>query len=253
MNLDFSFSKYKIRVKALTTELLDLIFPRECLLSGTPIPSNNPYRYLLPSELQKIHWVSPPHCQCCGYPFYGELQKSRLCPHCEDLNPLFEQGKTAFLLKEGGRKLIHELKYHQGFHLWPDVEKLIKKIPEYLKFIENSILVPVPLSAKKQHQRGFNQSLFLAKILSKSCSRSTIYELIRRVKHTKTQTRLTRKERKLNVKNAFALSPKVVINSSLTYTLVDDVFTTGATLNACAAVLKKNGARKIQVITLGHG
>lgn len=243
----------QFQLKLLGREILDLFYPRDCLNTGDPLRSENKYRYLSEASVNSIQWAKDSACTTCGLPFARIVRGNRICPNCKELEPIFSSGKTAFMLKGPARKLIHELKYHNGFHLLPDIVKLVKGIPDYISHLEDAILVPVPLHRSKLKKRGFNQSLLLAQYLAKEASGSKVIELLKRVKSTKSQTYLGRSERTKNVKNAFALSSKTVINGNLRYIIIDDVFTTGATLNACAAVLKKNGARNIHVLTLGHG
>ena len=243
----------KNRLKLLAREVLDLFYPRDCLHSGEKLPSDSHYRYFSENSIHEIQFVKGPSCYTCGGPFSGEVIGDRICPSCKDLKPKFSQGKTAFMLKGAGRKLIHELKYHEGFHMWLDVAKLISQVPGYLEFIEGAVLVPVPLHWSKLRQRGFNQSLLLAKCLAQNASEARVGNILTRIKSTQTQTYLSKDERRKNVRNAFSLARKTAINTSLRYIIIDDVFTTGATLNACATVLKKNGAKQIDIVTLGHG
>lgn len=246
-------SGLQCQLKLLAREILDLFYPRNCLHTGSPLRGENKYRYLSEASINEIQWAKDPSCLTCGFPFAGELEGNRICANCKDLNPLFSSGKTAFMLKGPARKLIHELKYHKGLHLLPDIIQLVKPLPGYINYLENAILVPVPLHKNKLKIRGFNQSLLLAQYLAKETRGSKVIELLKRVKSTKSQTYLGREERTKNVKNAFALSSKNAINGSLRYIIIDDVFTTGATLNACASILKKNGANNINILTLGHG
>lgn len=248
MNLDFSR-----RLKLLGREVLDLFYSRECLDSGIVLGSGSDYRYLSEKTVSEIYWAKDPACLMCGYPFAGEVQGKRVCPKCKEAKFVFLSGKTAFVLKGPGKKIVHELKYHKGFHLLPDIIKLVKTLPGYIEFLEDAILVPVPLHKSKLRKRGFNQSYLLAEHLAKEVRGSRVIEVLERVKKTVTQTYLGKEMRQKNVKNAFALYPKVVINKSLRYIIIDDVFTTGATLNACATVLKENGATNIHILTLGHG
>lgn len=241
------------RLKLLGREILDLFYPRDCLSTGIALQSESTYRYLSEKSIHDIHWAKGPTCTTCGFPFAGAVEGNRICPNCQKLQPVFSSGKTAFMLKGTGKKLIHELKYHSGFHLLPDLIRLVSQIPGYIDYIENAILVPVPLHKNKLKKRGFNQSFLLAKYLAKQSSNAKVLELLKRTQATQSQTYLGREKRIKNVKNAFALSPKTVINGNLRYIIVDDVFTTGATLNACANVLKKNGANNINILTFGHG
>lgn len=241
------------RLKLFGREILDLFYSRDCLNSGEKLGSRSQYRYLSDKSVSEIYWAKSPACMTCGYPFAGEVRGERMCPDCRESKFIFTSGKTAFILKGPGKKLVHEFKYHRGFHLLPDIMKLVRQVPGFINYVEGAILVPVPLHRSKLRKRGFNQSLLFAEGLAKEAAGAKVMELLRRVKATTTQTYLGKELRQKNVKNAFALSPKAVINGSLRYIIIDDVFTTGATLNACAAVLKKNGANNINILTLGHG
>jgi len=177
----------------------------------------------------------------------------RTCPHCVELNPLFEEGKTLFLAKGPARSIIHELKYQSGFYVLKDVQAMIARAPYYKDYFEGAILVPVPLHSTKERERGFNQSLVIAETLAEVTEAKDLQNMLIRTVYTQTQTRLSRAARHQNVKNAFALAPDAVVIPDQTYILIDDVFTTGSTLNACAAVLRDAGINQIKVATLGHG
>jgi ComF family protein len=120
-------------------------------------------------------------------------------------------------------------------------------------FVRGAILVPVPLHPRRRRVRGFNQARWLAEALLAEGGAAGIEELLARVRDTPTQTRLNRAARELNMKNAFALQPGAVVKSTSRYILVDDVFTTGATLNACAMVLRQACAEQLDAASLGHG
>jgi ComF family protein len=102
-------------------------------------------------------------------------------------------------------------------------------------------------------ERGFNQAHTLAELLARQVNGAVVRPLLRRVVDTPTQTRLDRTQRQANLKNAFALAPGAPIEPGQRYVLVDDVFTTGATLNACAGILRRAGLISLDVATLGHG
>ena len=161
---------------------------------------------------------------------------------------------TLFLAKGPARSMIHELKYNGGFYVLNDATKMIAQSPHYQQYIDNSTLIPVPLHPTKQRERGYNQSEKIANMLSEATKgRSKVLNMLIRREFTQTQTRLNREQRHQNVKNAFALAPNAVVIPNQQYILVDDVFTTGSTLNACARVLLEAGATRIKVVTLGHG
>jgi ComF family protein len=110
------------------------------------------------------------------------------------------------------------------------------------------------LHPRKARERGYNQAVLLATTLAGVAGGDTRVEpLLRRVVDTQTQTAFDRRTRMANLKNAFAIAKGATVNPALHYILVDDVFTTGSTLNSCARTLRRAGALKVDVVTFGHG
>ena len=239
-------------LKQLMQPLIEVFFPGSCLHCGDAVEHSD-YQFLCSACSRELFLSKPPSCSTCGYPFLGMLAGPRVCPHCAELDPLFEQGKTLFLAKGPARSIIHTLKYQSGFYVLEDVKVMIAKVPHFKDYFDGSILVPVPLHPTKERERGFNQSLVIAKILNDVTMAKDLQNLLVRKGYTQTQTQLSRPARHQNVKNAFALASDAVVIPDQTYTLIDDVITTGSTFNACAAVLREAGATQIKVATLGHG
>jgi competence protein ComFC len=119
--------------------------------------------------------------------------------------------------------------------------------------LEEAVLVPVPLHPRKERERGYNQSALIAESIAGRFEGVRLEALLERVIDTRSQTQFNRQERYRNLRNAFSLVKKRAIDPSQRYIIVDDVFTTGSTLNACAATLRKAGAKRVDVLTLGHG
>lgn len=234
-------------------EVRDLVFPRSCVHCGRAVEGGR-LRHVCAPCARLLHVVGDPHCTVCGHPFFGELAENRACPHCEALAPVFGEGRTAVLLKGPGRALVHKLKYHHGLHVLEDLAALMAEAPGYLEFVRGGVLVPVPLHPRKLRERGYNQSALLAEALARAAGGGTrTAALLERVVDTESQTRFDRATRQRNLKNAFALAKGGAISPNLPYRIVDDVFTTGSTLNACAAVLRTAGALRLDVVTFGHG
>ena len=181
------------------------------------------------------------------------LESDRNCPHCVELNPVFEKGRTLFLYRALGRTLIHELKYHRAHFLLGDFKRLIQEAKDLGAFLAGATLVPVPLHHRKLRERGFNQSLLLARCVAEVFGNLPVENLLERIIDTATQTRLGREQRIKNMEKAFALKASGPIAAERKYVVVDDVFTTGATLNACCSTLRAAGAERLLVLTLGHG
>jgi ComF family protein len=218
------------------------------------VPSGGEFRHLCPQCAAQINYVRPPHCSTCGHPFFGIVEGERMCPHCEGLAPAFGEGCTAVLLKGPGRALVHELKYHRGLHVLEDIETIFRRVPHVLELARGATLVPVPLHPRKLRERGYNQCDYLAASLARSAGGGAkVANLLRRTVDTVSQTHHDRRERQRNLKNAFALASGLVICPGDHYLLVDDVFTTGSTLNSCAQALRRAGGVNVDVVTFGHG
>lgn len=234
-------------------DTLDVVFPRCCVHCGGLVEEGE-YRHLCRPCAGLLHVVAAPFCTTCGHPFFGKLDENPLCEHCETLHPIFGEGRTAVLLQGAGRSLVHALKYHGGLFVLEDVVTAMRRAPGYADWARGAILVPVPLHARKLRERRYNQSRLLAEcIVQAADGQAEVREMLHRIVDTQTQTHFDRQTRRENLKNAFALAPGATLNPRHRYLLVDDVFTTGSTLNSCAAVLRRGGALRLDVVTFGHG
>lgn len=233
-------------------QALDVVFPRDCLECGEPVEISWP-RYLCGKCAARLPLVSSPYCPTCGYPYDGEVEGERRCPSCGELEPVFTRGRTIGLLQGPLHTLVIDLKYHGGLYLLPDVERLALQAEDFTHYLRGGILVPVPLHRTRLRKRGYNQSERIACALGRAAGGLEVADILVRTRPTESQTRKTRKQRMANVKNAFALRQNHALVAGQRYILVDDVFTTGATLNACALALRKAGAGQVDVVTLAHG
>ena len=239
--------------------LSDVVFPPVCVHCRAVVETagaaeTRAFRHLCARCVAQIDYVQPPHCTTCGHPFYGVVEGERMCVKCDGLEPAFREGRTAVLFKGPVRALVIELKYHRGLHVLADMEEIFRRSAHVLAAVRGATLVPVPLHPRKARERGYNQALLLATTLARAAGADTRVEpLLRREVDTQTQTAFDRRTRMANLKNAFALARGAVINPALHYILIDDVFTTGSTLNSCARALRRAGALNLDVVTFGHG
>lgn len=173
--------------------------------------------------------------------------------HCEHLVPFFGQGWSVALFRGPLRDLIYSLKYKDGRWALRDIRTLCEAAQGLAIYVEGAVLVPVPLHPRKLRERGYNQSDLIVRELVElfpSCRRD---DVLRRAIDTVSQTQFDRKQRIRNLKNAFSLRQNRAIDPPQRYIIVDDVFTTGSTVNACAAALRRAGAKQVDVLTIGHG
>ena len=242
-----------MKLKEILRGLGDVVFPPVCIYCRGLVESGS-YRYLCERCAPLLHFARPPHCPTCGMPFYGATGEERVCLDCAGLVPAYRTGATAVLFRGPARAMVLELKYHGGRHLVRDIEAIFRRSPSVLASARGAVLVPVPLHPRKERERGYNQSSLLAGALARAAGGNTLVKnLLRRTVDTETQTGLDRKDRQENLKNAFALHVRGGLNPRLRYLLVDDVFTTGSTLNSCARVLRRAGCLNLDVATFGHG
>ena len=234
-------------------QFLDALYPRNCLSCFAPVGQKSALRYLCDDCFQQVEVFMPPQCHRCGLPFYGVVTTSRDCPHCKELVPVFGNGQTTFRLRSPMRSVIHALKYGRGYYALPDLVKVALKAQKTREFLEGSVLVPVPLHPWRKFKRTFNQSELIARALCKELNNTRVELLLKRTKWTQTQTLLTHQERQRNLRNVFALNNRTTIDTNQRYVIVDDVFTTGATLNSCCQTMLKGGATKLDIFALGHG
>lgn len=246
------------RLRALGDGLGDVVFPRSCLhcqaLVESPAEGGTELRHLCARCVGLLEIVRPPHCLTCGHPYHGIVEGERMCPHCEGLRPEFGEGRTAVLFKGPARALVIEFKYHRGLHVLEDMVAIFRRAVELIAHVRGAVLVPVPLHPRKARERGYNQAQLLAVALAKAAGGGTTVEmLLQRVIDSESQTAFDRRARLANLKNAFALTPGASLTPAQHYILVDDVFTTGSTLNSCAHALRRAGVLNLDVVTFGHG
>jgi len=223
------------------------------MLTGEPVAAASPYLYFNRVSTAEMGIVAAPHCNRCGFPFFGDLEFLRMCPHCIELEPEFGEGRTCMLMRGVGREVIHELKYHRGWHLLQDIRQIVRATPGFIDFLQDAVMVPVPLHPRKQRERGFNQADLLAKIFADEAVGAKCCKALQRVRYTNSQTQLKRVARQKNMADAFTVRAGFKPQAHTRYIVVDDVFTTGATVNACSLALKEAGANVVDIATLGHG
>jgi ComF family protein len=233
--------------------LEDVIFPPVCVRCRG-LAEGGAYRQLCAHCARLLSFIREPCCCACGHPLPSAPGEPPGCPHCSDPAPAHGGARAAVLLRGPARELLHELKYRGGRHLLGDVEEIFRRSVLVRAHARGAVLVPVPLHPRKRRERGFNQSELIAGALARAVGGNLPVErLLRRIADTPSQTRLDRRARRENLKNAFALCRGARFDPSLRYILVDDVFTTGSTLEGCARILRQAGCLNLGAAAFGHG
>ena len=240
-------------LRVLVDEIMDVFFPGSCPVCSSPPKMDEGY-YACLECLDEVAWVGGSTCKYCGIPMHSVEYQGLVCSNCRKHSYSFNRGKCMFILDDVGKGVIHAIKYQGARDVLNDMPHWLDRCAGYRDFLKGAHLVPVPLHRRRGSKRGFNQSLWIAHAIKKDLgSVVEVGDFMKRTRNTPTQTRLEKKERKQNVKNAFALKDKNSLNFEDRIVLVDDVYTTGATLDACAKVLIDHGFQNVYVATLGHG
>ena len=226
---------------------LEIIFPSHCLACEKIVNRDG----LFCSECwPKLQFICEPKCQICAYPF--EFQGlSLLCAKCLTKRPSFDKAVVLFRYNHILRKIISSLKYRDQTFLAKKFARLLFDKAKS-EIADCDLMIAVPLHVKRLRKRKFNQAILLAKNLLKFApDKNFITDFLVRIKDTKPQVELKKKERENNLKNAFAVNAKYLKEvRGKKILLIDDVTTTGATFENCAKILKKHGAKKVVVLAI---
>ena len=224
---------------------LDLLFPRWCVACGREGD------FICPSCLKSLPRIMPPLCPRCGLPQSGLPQSSPiLCPACAGWQAEIDGIRSPFRFDGVIRQAIHELKYR---NLRAIAGLFARLLNDYLvtNLVPGEVVVPVPLHPKRLRERGYNQSHLLAQELAKLTKLPLIDDCLIRERHAPPQARTaTASERRTNVANAFSCRDQRLKGKQVL--LIDDVSTSGATLEACARALKQAGATSVWGLVLAR-
>ncbi len=219
--------------------LLDLLFPPRCVGCG------DPGTWFCPQCRASVTPIQPPLCQRCGRP----LNDGRLCSQCRRTPPIIDGIRSVAFFEAPLRQAIHHFKYRRRTELAaPLSEMMVAYWPQLRWSID--LLIPVPLHERRQRQRGYNQATLLAHRLGWAIGCPVTEDALIRQRETAPQVSLAASERRRNVAGAFTWQAPPLQGESIL--LVDDVCTTGATLEACARALRQAGAGSIWALTLAR-
>jgi len=201
---------------------------------------------------QQLQHISEPLCHACGIPFAVPMGEGALCPTCIAEPASYDHIRAPLVYNEASGPVIRALKFHDRY---TGLHRSVHMMRAALGPLADTVdmVVPVPLHWRRLAQRRYNQSALLAFGLARSMNAPCQPKVLKRVQATQPQARLSRAERLTNVKHAFAaVQHYYAALQNKTVLLVDDVVTTGATVNACARVLKDAGAARVLVVALAR-
>jgi ComF family protein len=233
----------------LVRHLVDAVLPPRCLKCGTLVSSPESLCAACWSDLS---FLSEPCCACCGYPFETDVADGALCASCHATPPLYRRARAALAYDAGCKDLILSFKH-------ADRTELAKPFARWMALAgrqilsESDVIVPVPLHWQRLLSRRYNQAALLAAALGRLSAKPIAPDLLHRKRATVKQGHLSRLGRQRNVKGAFALrQPHKADLAGKRVLLVDDVITTGATVDGCCRLLLAAGAASVDVLALAQ-
>ncbi len=224
---------------------LNLLCPPVCPICHQSVDAAH---CLCPKCFGKLKFITKPCCKICGRPFEYDMFDNLICGKCMEKKPRFDMARSVLIYDKFSKQLILAFKHGDHTELAPLFTKfLLFAEPEIFKNVD--MILPVPLHRFRLIRRKYNQAGVLGKHLSRKTKIPFYPSVIKRVKSTQSQGHMSRTKRKRNLVGAFQI-PKPDKVKGKTILLIDDVMTTGATVEECAKTLKKAGAKSVKVLTL---
>lgn len=231
--------------------LIDLIFPPRCTACAKILEE----RRSLPiceACMEALHFCSPPFCPVCGTPFADQTAANHPCETCLLSPPPFAVARSLAVYEGALQDMIHRYKYGRDTAVGEFLGAMMADFPfPAFDCQDYTMVMPVPLHTKRLRERGFNQSLLLARAIAKHHKLKLDYLSLTRTIPTPPQTTFGRQEREENVKGAFSVKRPSKLQGEKVI-LVDDVYTTGSTVRECARALKRSGVTTVAVLTLSR-
>lgn len=227
---------------------IKIVFPSRCLVCGTYEMNDDAVVCGICRKALPI--LEGQFCRCCGRSFVSNVPFDHLCGDCLQDPPSFTTARSLASYEEPLVTLLRKFKYNKDTSVLPLIKELSSLFIPFLPQ-DVDIILPVPLHKQRLRSRGYNQSLLLARAMFPHHKPIIVPNVLKRVENSVSQAGLNKKERSVNLRNAFDVRlPEYVRNKKVC--LVDDVYTTGATLNECSKVLVNTGACEVFGVTVAR-
>ena len=237
----------KVNSCSLTEAFVNLFFPLFCIICGEPLEPGNKI-FLCSACLGKVKRIREPVCEKCGKP-----GSRSLCEECRKTKQYYTIARAAGIYDGILRECIHKLKYGGELFLAKTLANfMVDALKQFPELAQCNLIVPVPLHRVRERERGCNQAYLLARGISNVFKVGISGGNLRRVRRTSPQTDLPRSLRLSNVRGIFGVRDSSEFNGQ-ELLLIDDVYTTGSTVNECSKTLIEAGAKSVCVLTAARG
>jgi ComF family protein len=235
-------------VRAGLNNLSQWLYPPRCLLCGHPGQKQGAAAVDLCHHCQSQLPLNQHVCCCCALPLPKEISSGAVCGRCQKKPPAFDASISLFRYEQPAVWLVQQLKFNDRLaHAKLLGDMLTNKIHSLDE--RPQCIIPVPLFKQRLRQRGFNQSVELAKPVAKRFGIPLELAFVKRVRSTESQTGFDAKQRRKNIKGAFSVVKPIPYNHVV---ILDDVVTTGSTVDELARVLKKAGVKRVDVWSIAR-
>ena len=222
--------------------LLDFVYPACCILCNDPLREHE--RTVCASCWGKLQVIRGPKCRLCGCPL---LEPSTRCDNCRSWEVRFEKAVVLFAFSDMVRDMVHLLKYRGRRSLGLKLGRMLAEVASDEEAIDSmNYLVPIPLHSSRRRERGYNQSTLIAEGMSGPLQIPVRADLVIRKKNTRQQAKLNSAERRTNLAAAFQVTDQDQTEGKQIL-LIDDIMTTGSTLDSCSQALLDAGAKRVWV------
>jgi ComF family protein len=243
--------KSAIKKSRTADALLSFIYPHRCPICDGALPVGE--HGICPGCIDKIRYVREPFCMKCGRPLDEEAE---YCELCTDSHREFDAGRSACLYDRYIRQSIIKFKYY-GRQEYADsyADMILYSQGDFIRSVHPDVLVPVPIHKKRMDERHYNQAALIADSLSEKSCIPSLDDLLVRERFTRRQKDLNREERRKNLKGAFKVNKKYKLLNQIpeSVMIIDDILTTGSTLDECSFALKEAGVENVYYIVLSCG
>lgn len=240
------------RYMSIFNQIIDIVLPARCIVTGAVVDQQG---MMSPEAWGELNFIAEPQCQRCGFPFDfddGSAKEGNICAACHKTPPSYAYARSALVYDDVSRHIILGFKHGDQTHAVASFMPWLLRAGDEI-LAQSDYLVPVPLHRWRMVRRRYNQAGIITQFLSKETKIPAFLGLIERSRATVTQGHLNVAERQRNIKNAFIISDAYkdkIKNKNIC--LIDDVFTTGATVNECTKILLKAGAASVNILTLAR-